>query len=343
MKGMNYTGPGRGPFGEEPFQSMKAIGSNYVALVPEASLLQNTLALRHSFDGQWYGESTVGVLEGLEQARKQGLKVMLKPHLEPGMDLSGWDRPDLDRRDSASRVAYFQSYNEYVSGLELKTRVRTNWRGDLMTNDEEGWQLLAENYKQYILSYAVMADTMNVDLFCIGTELKAMALERPDYWVGLIDAIKEVYDGPLTYAANWDSYGSITFWDKLDLIGIDAYFPLGDHQVPSVESTVSDWEKYKKEIGLISQKFNKPVIFTEWGYESEEYAGKTPWGSSGTVNEEVQANLYEGTLKSFWKEPWFQGVFVWRWSPNGELGGSYNFTPREKPAEEVLRRWFTEE
>lgn len=343
MKGMNYTGPGRGPFGEEPFISMKSIGANFVALVPEATLYQNSLEIRHQYSGDmtWYGESTEAVLEGIMQARKMGLQVMLKPHLEPGINLSGWERPEFDRKDSTSRANYFKSRNEFVKTIEFETRVQTRWRGDLMAKDDTGWQKIAEGYSQYILSYAVLADSMNVELFCIGTELKAMALEKPQYWRGLIQEVRKIYKGPITYAANWDSFDDISFWGDLDYIGVDAYFPLGDYQVPTVEETIEDWSVYKKQLKKFSEQTDKPVIFTEWGYESEEYAGKTPWGSEGTVNEEVQRNLYEGTFQTFWNEPWFQGVFVWRWSPANEFGrGTYNFSPKGTPAEEVLEKWF---
>lgn len=345
IKGMNYTGPGRGPFGEEPFVSMKAIGTNYVALVPEASLYLNTLEIYHEYygDSTWYGESTEAALEGISQAKKAGLKIMLKPHLEPGFDDSGWDRPELDRSDSTSRANYAQSWRAFVSSVEFKVRKKTGWRGDLMSQDEDGWNKIAEGYKQYILSYAILADSMNIDMFCIGTELKAMALEKPAYWKELIAEVRKLYDGPITYAANWDSYRKISFWDELDYVGIDAYFPLGDYQIPTVEGTVKDWESYKEDIRAFQARTGKKVIFTEWGYESEEYAGKTPWGSSGSFNEEVQKNLYEATFQSFWNEPWFQGVFIWRWSPMDEFGrGTYNFSPKGREAEKVLEKWFRE-
>ncbi|MEO9482290.1 MAG: hypothetical protein ABJG47_02545 [Ekhidna sp.] len=343
IKGMNYTGPGRGPFGEEPFTSMTAIGSNFVALIPEATLYQNTLGIRHTYwgDSTWYGESTEAVLEGITQAKKAGLKIMLKPHLEPGLNVSNWNRPELDRADSTSRANYIQSWREFTSTVEFNVRKRTDWRGDLMSKDEEGWKKIADGYKAYILSYAVLADSMNVDLFCVGTELKAMALEKPDYWRELIKEVREFYDGPITYAANWDSYDEISFWDQLDYVGIDAYFPLGDYKIPSVGGAIADWASYKSEIQSFHSKTGKNIIFTEWGYESEEFAGKTPWGSEGAFNEEVQRNLYEATFQSFWEEPWFQGVFIWRWSPKNEFGrGTYNFSPKGRQAEKVLEKWF---
>ncbi|MEM7296704.1 MAG: hypothetical protein AAF391_00390, partial [Bacteroidota bacterium] len=343
IRGMNYTGPGRGPFGEEPFTSMKEIGGNFVALVPEAGLYQNTLELRQVYDGDssWYGETIEGVLEGVEQARKSGLKVMLKPHMEPSIDISGVGMERPTRDDTLGWMSYIEAVRGYVANIEYKTRGRVNWRGDLMVEDDDDWSILAQSYEDYILSLATMADTLDVELFCVGTELKAMALEKPEYWVQLIGKIREVYKGSLVYAANWDSFDKIAFWDQLDYIGIDAYFPLGDHQVPTVEETIEEWETYKSRIQELQSKKGKKVIFTEWGYESEEYAGKTPWGSEGVYNEEVQKNLYEGTFQSFWDEPWFGGVFIWRWSPNNEFGrGTYNFSPKDTEAQEVVEKWF---
>ncbi|MEP0984864.1 glycoside hydrolase TIM-barrel-like domain-containing protein [Ekhidna sp.] len=343
VKGMNYSGPGGGPFGPEPFTSMKAIGSNFVAFIPEAVVYQNSLKMKHAYSGDkaWYGETTEGVLEGIYQARKIGLKVMIKPHLYPGIDLTGFERPTFDRADTAARRAYYAKRYEYIQTLDFKTRKRSSWRGDLIPKDEAGWEILSEEYRKFILSYAVLADTMDIELFCIGTELKAMALEKPDYWRNLITEVRGIYSGPITYAANWDSYDQITFWEDLDYIGIDAYFPLGDHRIPTVEQSVDDWQKYKEKIGHVQMSVDKPVIFTEWGYESEEYAGRTPWESSSPFNEEVQANLYEATFQSFWNEPWFQGVFIWRWSPKDEFStGTYNFSPKERAAEKVLEKWF---
>lgn len=340
---MNYTGPGGGPFGEEPFTSMAAVGSNFVALVPEAALYQNTLALKqvYSGDSSWYGETIEGVLEGIEQARKADLKVMLKPHLQPSIDISGLGLERPSRNDTAGWKPYVEAVQAYVQNMEFKTRGRVNWRGDLMTKEDKDWPMLAQSYEDYILSLAVMADTLDIELFCIGTELKAIALEKPAYWIQLIGKIRKVYNGSLTYAANWDSFDQITFWDQLDYIGIDAYFPLGDHKVPTVEETIAEWEPYKNRIQELQLEKGKPVIFTEWGYESEEYAGKTPWQSEGAYNEEVQKNLYEGTFQSFWDEPWFAGVLIWRWSPNNEFGrGTYNFSPKNTEAQEVVEKWF---
>ena len=96
-----------------------------------------------------------------------------------------------------------------------------------MTNEDD-WQVLENSYTQFILLYAMLAQEIDAELFCIGTELEKFIEKRPQYWSNLIKEIKKVYKGKLTYAANWDEFKRTPFWSDLDYIGIDAYFPVSD-------------------------------------------------------------------------------------------------------------------
>ena len=87
----------------------------------------------------------------------------------------------------------------------------------------------------------------NVELFCIGTEL-SFASQKTDKWKELIQKVKTSYDGKLTYAANWDNYKNIKFWDDLDFVGIDAYFPLSYTTKPDLEELKNGWNKWSMEI-----------------------------------------------------------------------------------------------
>ena len=46
------------PLEESMFSSMAAVGGNFVALVPEATVYRQSLVLRYDFANQWYGEKT---------------------------------------------------------------------------------------------------------------------------------------------------------------------------------------------------------------------------------------------------------------------------------------------
>ena len=73
-------------------------------------------------------------------------------------------------------------------------------------SDGSSWRKWEDSYRSYILHFALLADSMKVQLFCFGTELGNTVNERPNFWSSLIDTIKKVYYGKLTYAANWDDY-----------------------------------------------------------------------------------------------------------------------------------------
>ncbi len=346
IKGFVFTGPGSPPLEPSAFTSMAKVGGNFVALVPEATVYRQNLQVVYDFENQWYGEKTDATLQGIRLARQANLKVMLKPHLAVGWDLSGWLHPELDIHDAASRTAYREGVLAFVATQKDLSTGQGPWRGDFDVRSDEDWPRFAESYRSFILEYARLAEEHSVELFCIGTELKKIALQRPEYWRTLIRDVRRVYRGPLVYAANWDRYDDIEFWDRLDYIGIDAYFPVSESKTPTTDEIENGWKEHVRRIEKLHARFGKPVILTEWGYEDEDFAGKEPWvmgrpaGAGSSPNQEGQANAYEGTLRSTWSEPWMHGVFVWRWSPGTGPSGSLSYSPRGKRAEDVLERWF---
>ena len=213
---------------------------------------------------------------------------------------------------------------------------------------EEDWKKWENQFDKYILTYAELADSLNVDLFCMATEFRMVVRKRPEYWVSLISKIRKVYKGKLTYAANWDNYTNVTFWDKQDYIGIDAYYPLIHEQTPSVESLVASWKPLKDSLRKLSNQYNKPILFTEYGYQSVDYGAGKHWEidhQTYPFNQVTQKNAYEAIYKVFWNEDWFKGGFLWKWFPNHDrAGGSDNkrFTPQNKSAEQVIKYYYNE-
>lgn len=346
VKGLVFTGPGSGPYHNHMFSSMAEVGANFVAVVPEATVFRQNLEVVYDFEGQWYGEKKQATLEGIALARTNGLQVMLKPHLTIGWDRSSWARPEVDFNDSISRTKYFQSLGEFLSQQENHIEGSDFWRGALMTKNEKDWKTFAEGYENYIMDYAQIADSLKVELFCIGTEMKRTALEKPEFWVQLIKKVRTVYHGPIVYAANWDSYDKITFWNELDYIGVDAYFPLSKEQNPDYTELTKGWEGNGQKLGKLSEKYQRPIILTEWGYQNEDYVGAEPWdnnrfkSTSNQLNNEAQANAYKSMFEAIWSEPWMKGVFVWRWSPYNKAASRPDYSPRAKEAEDVLKQWF---
>ncbi|MEM7036834.1 MAG: hypothetical protein AAF570_07645 [Bacteroidota bacterium] len=110
------------------------------------------------------------------------------------------------------------------------------------------------------------------------------------YWERLIEDTRRQYSGLLSYAANFDNYMEVGFWDRLDLIGINAYFPLRNYkQSPANpkkfrKALQESWEKILQELLEFRAKDslgNRAFLFTELGYGRHAGATLTPWQGFG--------------------------------------------------------------
>ena len=133
-----------------------------------------------------------------------------------------------------------------------------SWPGGLDFENESDWEAWEKDYESYIMSFVPIADSLNVPLFCIGTEFKFSEQKRVAFWRKLIKDIRAQYKGKLTYASNWDCYDKLSFWDDLDYVGIDAYFPLVDEKTPNHGVLVNSWDKRLSSIRAIHKKTKKP-------------------------------------------------------------------------------------
>ncbi|UTW60852.1 glycoside hydrolase [bacterium SCSIO 12741] len=208
------------------------------------------------------------------------------------------------------------------------------------------WQVFESHYLEYTLTFARLAELEQVEIFCIGTEMDRFVEARPEFWNELIKKVRAVYSGKITYAANWDNYADIPFWNQLDYVGVDAYFPLSEKANPSTSELVKLWEPWKQSMKHFSDSLDKPILFCEYGYRSRDFTAKEPWKSdrAGQVNLIAQQAAYEALYQSFWKETWMAGGYLWKWFPNHkEVGGENNnrFTPQNKPVTEVIKKWYS--
>lgn len=109
-------------------------------------------------------------------------------------------------------------------------------------------------------------------------------------WEQVIERARAAYRGRLTYAANFDQYEEVGFWDRLDLIGINAYFPLRDRllgdgrdeELPEIlragwHSILARLDAFRGEAGIPSH----PVLFTELGYTARADSTIQPWAATG--------------------------------------------------------------
>ncbi|MBT8313834.1 MAG: glycoside hydrolase TIM-barrel-like domain-containing protein, partial [Maribacter sp.] len=285
--------------GQHHVEEILNIHANHAAVMPFGFIREiNSPDIIFDTERQWFGETKSGAKQYIEMLHKNGVEVMLKPQI--------WI-----------------------------------WRGEftgtLKMDTESDWKALEVSYEKFILAYAELARETNTSILCIGSELVQFVKNRPIFWKNIIKKIRTVYNGKLTYAANWDEYPRTTFWEDLDFIGIDAYFPLSDKRTPSVAELKNGWKKHKDRMIALSMEKDKPIIFTEYGYRSMDYTAKKPWlvdRNDEKVNLEGQVNAKKAIFEEFWNEDWFAGGYVWKWFIHHDQAGGGNdnrFTPQNKP------------
>ena len=227
----------------------------------------------------------------------------------------------------------------------------SGWRSNIELNSEGEWNTWFDVYRNAMLHYATMAELTNVDLLCIGTELRTSIKNQPDLWIELIKDIRKIYSGKITYAANWyDEYEHVAFWKHLDYIGIQGYFPLTEHKTPEISDIIQGWQKHKNKLQEFSKLHNKPILFTEIGYRSDASTTIKPWKWNSLENmltnqrsTLAQQNAYEAMFKSLWNEPWFAGCFLWQWdmrTTKEQSAESFDFSPKHKPAQNIMAKWY---
>ena len=225
------------------------------------------------------------------------------------------------------------------------------WRSDIFPTTESNWELWQKNYRDFILFYAKIAEETNVELFCVGTELSRLSVEKSEFWITLIKDIRKIYSGKLTYAANWmKEYKKITFWSDLDYIGIQAYFPLTKNKYPSIEQISEGWQKHLPSMEEVHAAFDKKIIFTEMGYKSTADSAIKPWkwienyaDHKDLVSFETQANCYDAFFNEVWNKDWLEGVHIWQLRSDFKGTNSWSdldFTPQGKLAEAVIAKGF---
>lgn len=255
------------------------------------------------------------------------------------------------RRDSLT-IKQIKRLQERDIRVHLKPHIwlRDGWRSNI-TLSKEDWNVWFDSYEARMLQYARIAEVTDVPLFCIGTELRTAIKQQPKRWIPFIKQIKSIYSGKLTYALNWDDpIESIAFWSELDYIGVQAYFPLTSNKNPDLETIKSGWETHIATLKKVSNHYNMPILFTEIGYRSDEEATIAPWewgAITGALTKKksnkTQQLAYEAMFQQLWDEPWFAGCYIWQWhTATSEKSAENNvdFTPRFKPAENTITRWY---
>ncbi len=299
-----------------------------------------------------YGGAGVGPsLDSLCRMHVNAVAVVPYTFMRSGNEMTELPVPDDagSENDPAVRHAIRRARERGMFVL-LKPQIWVGggWPGDIHFEKENEWDRFFGEYTSWIGHYAQMAEEEGVEALCIGTELLQTTLTHPEEWRQLIRAIRSVYSGKLTYAANWGTeFENVTFWADLDAIGLNGYYPLAGSQNPSDGELRAGASRWMKLADSISRAYDRPLWLTEVGYRSVEGAWTNPHAESAdrSASYEAQARCYQALLFAAGASDRLKGMFVWKWPSylghregRGEANSGY--VPGGKPAGALLQAYY---
>jgi len=305
--------PQRG-YGSEPFErtllEAKRLGSNWVSLTPFARVHDlKSSGISLSFEAP-YADNRRAIVRSIRQAHALGLRVLIVPHL-------------------------------WVESGE--------WRGELDPGSDAAWDAWSHNYRAFLLTWAEVAREAHADMLAVGVELRSwLTTAHARSFQPILRDVRRVYPGLLTYAGNWDDIEQTVILGDLDVIGLNAFFPLADKDGASFEQLAAGGRGVRDRLAKLAEFWQKPILFNEFGYTTRKDPAIRPWEWPDKMNDvkpdqAAQAEAYRALLSAFVDEPWFAGFFAWRlYADPDDMSqeAEWGFSPRGKQAELALRDAF---
>ncbi len=310
----NLRHPGRGYGSDASGRALDEavqMGATWVSLTPFGRVWDlSPDGIDLTFEAP-FGENRAAVMRAVEQAHARGLRVLIVPHL--------W--------------------------------VETGgWRALIDPGGDDGWTKWSRDYARFLLTWAEVARDAHVDMLSVGVELRSwVTTAHVASMVDIVGQVRRVYPGLLTYSANWDDVGDTLLWDQVDLVGINAFFPLTDKKGASLATLLTGGKRVARDVETLAHDLHKPVVLTEIGYTTRVDPAVEPWiwpdGMKDVViDEQAQADAYTAIIAPFIDSSWCSGFFVWRLYADPDdvsQEPEFGFSPRGKRAELVLRDAFS--
>lgn len=191
------------------------------------------------------------------------------------------------------------------------------YRGEIAFTDPAALERFFGDYARWITSVA--ACSRGADGFAVASELDRLAVHE-DRWRGVIAGVRAATDARLTWGASWNCYREVRFWDALDAIGIQAYFPLSAAEDPGADELRAAWSPILADLRDLHARTGKPVVFTELGYCRSLAAAREPWayaedrGEAAARAEALQVRCLATALDVIRPESaWLRGAILWKW------------------------------
>ena len=263
----------------------------------------------------------------VEYMRETGLEVTLRPMLETqdgGGRLQVWFQPDRER--IPGRVS--DHWKRWFDSMVLRSR-----------------------------HYAKIAEDTGCSRYGLDSELDR-TIHKQSHWKDVVKEVRSVFSGKVTSChtthcglIDWEAemQNPDHWWRDLDELQLSCYEAGADAPGWSVEQMIEKLKSGRDRFRKLAESYGKPISFGECGCASSVGAAMTPsgWGRAKEYSPMEQANYLEAVLTLFWEEPWWAGLYWWKWdehlkrsSTDGDPAVDRGFTLYGKPAAEVMKNCF---
>ena len=216
--------------------------------------------------------------------------------------------------------------------FEFLARPSGTWAGDLKHLTGTAWQAFFERYGRALRHYALLAELLEVELFCVGSGLaKAVATEPPlaatsadkagandpagaapavvgespraaeirdakrEAWGRLIADARALYRGPLTLSTPFNNLHRVGLWGQLDAVGVVLE---SDLRLSAAEADEAGRDSRNSGADLwpaerFARTVDRPAIISRIGFRSTERAESGTVDSGGLLDLHRQAELYQ--------------------------------------------------
>ncbi|MBQ3014067.1 MAG: hypothetical protein IJD75_02860 [Clostridia bacterium] len=311
----------------EEIDEIARTGANWIVLV--VTVMQESVHDVRQFRDFVQTPNDIEIKEIIDYIHGKGIHVQLRPMLEC---FDGLDRLSI----------HFYRDSERMPGLVYDRCSR--------------W---FEGMKARSVYYARIAEMTGCEMFCFDSELDRI-IKFNEQWKDVIRAVREVYSGSLT-SCHTIHTGVIDFeavlsdkdhwFYELDSLSISDYIKIkaGADGGLSPEEISEHMKEHRDLLRRIAETYGKPVFFGEIGCSTTLGAVRSPssWTMNTPYDETDQANYLEAVMLTFADEPWWHGLYWWKWDEHvarpwmlDPSMGDRGFTVRGKKSQEVMRKWF---
>lgn len=331
------------------FSPWRAVPFTVLAILAASTWLsaRSESALGQRFDGlnviavAGHPFGSTSAKQSLADAKKLGANAIA---IIPFLWQSNPSSPDLirgeDMPDAELRAAIRDA--EAV-GLTVMVKphvwVPGSWAGAIAMSSETNWQEWFANYRRELNHIAQIAEEEKASALAIGTELLGTT-QRPE-WDALVTDARLIFSGRLLYVAhNIEEADRISFWKRLDIIGVTLYPSLGADEDRRGRRKIMN--AVVDRLDALAVRTGKPIVIAEIGLRSAQGAPAKPWESAeervALPDPMLQAEVLDDWLNAL-DRPSIRGVLIWRWLTDPHAGGpaDTDFTVQGKPAEHVLK------